>query len=90
MSVRNMDVGRRIRRVFVRSLGLNLDAEDPAIPSDLSSFAGIGSLAVLEFVAGLEQEFGMVMEPEVFRIDFLSDLDALTGYFCDRLEKQTE
>jgi acyl carrier protein len=85
ISVENADVARRIRRVFVRSLELNLDPDDPSFPVDLSSVAGLDSLAMIEFVAGLEEEFHFEIEPDRFNIEFLGNLQALSEYVAERI-----
>jgi acyl carrier protein len=75
----------RIRGVFVRSLSLDLDSSRLPVSPDLGSLAGLDSLAMLEFVAGLEQEFSFEIEPERLTRDFLGDLDALVDYFAAHL-----
>jgi len=83
--VENADVARRICRVFVRSLELNLDPDDPSFPVDLGSVAGLDSLAMIEFVAGLEEEFHFEIEPDRFNIEFLGDLQALSEYVAEHV-----
>jgi acyl carrier protein len=78
------DIARRICLVFVKSLDLNLDPDDPSFPNDLSSVAGLDSLSLLEFIAGLEAEFQFKMEPEKFTLEFLSDLNALSDYIAEQ------
>lgn len=74
----------RIRRVFVEGLQLNLSAEDLNYGHKLDEFAGLDSLAVLEFVTALEKEFGITMEPELLRLDFVRDLPQLAAYIEQR------
>ena len=81
----NAEIADRVRRVFIRSLELNLDPEEMSTPGDLSSVAGLDLLAILEFVVGLEEEFSIPIEPDRLNIEFLSDLEALTEYFAERL-----
>ena len=75
----------RIRRVFVRSLSLDLDPAALPPSPDLTSLAGFDSLAILEFVAGLEKEFGIEIENERLTMDFLGNLDGLVDYLVERL-----
>lgn len=84
-SPENAEIADRIRRVFIRSLELNLEPEEMSTPGDLSSVAGLDSLAMLEFVVGLEEEFSLQIEPDRLSIEFLSDLDVLVEYFALRL-----
>ena len=80
------EVARHIRRVFVATLGLNLD---PAfVGDDLRAVAGMDSLATLEFVAGLESELGVAIEPHRLSMELLGDVRALTSYFCGRLRER--
>ena len=81
----NAEIAGRVRRVFIRSLELNLDPEEMSAPGDLSSVAGLDSLAILEFVVGLEEEFSVPIEPDRLNIEFISDLEALAEYFAERL-----
>ncbi len=80
----NAQIADRIRRVFVRSLALNLDEEDLPKVRDLGSVAGLDSLAMLSFVAGLEEEFATEIEADRLNIGFLGDLEALVDYFAQR------
>jgi len=74
------DTARRIRRVFVESLGLNLSEADLDYERKLDEYAGLDSLAILEFITALEKEFGITIEPELLRLDFVSDLQELAAY----------
>lgn len=74
------DTMNRIRRVFVESLHLNLSPLDLDYEHKLDEFAGLDSLAVLEFVTALEKEFGITIEPELLRLDFVRDLPQLASY----------
>lgn len=84
-SMENAEIARRIRRVLVRSLSLDLDPDDPCLAQDLHSVVGLDSLAKLEFIDGLEKEFRLEIEPERLNTAFLGDLRALTEYFAQRL-----
>jgi acyl carrier protein len=74
----------RIRRVFLQSLHLNMNEEDLDYERRLDELAGFDSLAMLEFVTALEKEFGIMMEPELLRLDFVRDLPQLAAYIEDR------
>jgi acyl carrier protein len=80
------ELARRIRRVFVAALGLELDPA--AVGDDLRAVAGMDSLATLEFVAGLESELGVTIEPDRLSLDLLGDVRALTAYFGRRLRER--
>lgn len=70
----------RIRRVFVESLHLNLHPEDLSYEDKLDEVTGMDSVAVLEFVAALEKEFSITLEPEMLTIDVIRDLKQLAAY----------
>ena len=74
----------RIRRVFVESLHLNIQAEDLASQDKLNEAAGLDSVAVLEFVAALEKEFEITLEPEMLTIEVVGDLKQLAAYIDER------
>jgi acyl carrier protein len=84
------NINRRIRIVFVRSLDLNMDPDDPDFPMDLGSVAGLDSLALVTFVADLEGEFQFQIEPDKLNIEFLCDLKALSEYFTEHIEKDSQ
>jgi len=86
----NASIVNRICAVFVRSLAVNVDTQNLPVVQDLSSVTGLDSLAMLRFVAGLEEEFGVEIEPERLNIQFLSNLQALTEYFAQRLPAAPE
>jgi acyl carrier protein len=78
-------IANRICRVFVHSLALNIYPEDLPQVRDLGSVAGLDSLAMLNFVAELEEEFGFEIEADRLNIGFHGDLDALAEYFGERV-----
>jgi acyl carrier protein len=78
------DTVNRIRRVFLESLHLNLSEHDLNYETKLDESVGLDSMAVLEFVTALEKEFGITMEPELLRLDFVRDLPQLAAYIDDR------
>jgi acyl carrier protein len=86
-SPEHAEIANRIRSVFVQSLVLNLSPDETARISDLSSVAGLDSLSLLAFVAGLEKEFSHQIDPEHLKLAFLGDLQALTDYFAQRVRR---
>lgn len=79
------DTTRRIRRVFVDSLGLNLNEADLDYKRKLDEYAGLDSIAVLEFITALEKEFGITIEPELLRLELVRDLQELSAYVETRM-----
>jgi acyl carrier protein len=78
-------VARRIRQVLIRSLSLNLAEGDLRYTEKLDEVVGFDSLAVLEFLTALEQEFGIRLEPELLDLGTLKDLPALAAQIESRL-----
>jgi acyl carrier protein len=74
------DTLARIRNVFVRSMRLGVLPEDLSYEQLLQEAAILDSIAVLEFVAALEAEFGVSIEPKFLAFDYLNDLPALASY----------
>ncbi len=77
----------RVRKVFIESLRLNLREEDLPEGRRLDKAAGLDSIAVLEFVAAVEKEFGLVIEPGFLDLEFLSDLPRLASYIDERAQR---
>ena len=78
----------RIKSVFVSSLHLNLSEADLDYQQRLDELVGLDSLAVIEFVTALEKEFGITIEPELLRLDFVGDLAQLGAYVDDRVARR--
>lgn len=70
----------RLRAVLVESLQLNVAEQELSGVARLSEIAGVDSMAALAFVAAVEKEFGIVMEPERLELSFLDDLPRLAEY----------
>ena len=73
------EIAGRIRKVFIGSLSLNVREEDLEYGARLDEVAGLDSLAVLQFIAALEKEFGVVLDPEQLDLAVLKDLDRLAA-----------
>jgi acyl carrier protein len=76
----SLDTMRRIRRIFIESLHLNLREEDFSYEAKLDEAVGLDSVAVLEFVTGIEKDFGITFEPEMLTIVLVRDLKKLAAY----------
>ncbi|HUA86383.1 MAG TPA: acyl carrier protein [Bryobacteraceae bacterium] len=75
----------RIRRVFAESLELNLSEKDLDYAGRLDEVTGLDSAATIVFVAALEKEFGITIEPQKLQLEFITDLHQLASY----LERRT-
>ena len=74
------DILSRLRTVLVESLQLNLPQDELRGVTRLSEIAGVDSMAALVFVAAVEKEFHIVIEPERLELDFIEDLPRLAVY----------
>jgi acyl carrier protein len=81
-----MDTVSRLRAIFVESLELNLREDELRGVARLSEIAGVDSMAALAFVAAVEKEFHIVIEPELLELDFIEDLPRLAAYVEARAE----
>jgi acyl carrier protein len=74
----------RLRKVADGSLNLNLSAEELESFNRLDEAAGMDSLSLLEFISGVEKEFGVTLAEDELRIEVLADLPALAGRLKSR------
>ena len=77
----------RIRAVFANSLRLNSRDEELSYEQILDKATSLDSIAVVEFLAAVEKEFGVELEPAVIEFEFLRDVAALASYIEDRLRR---
>ena len=80
------DILSRIRALFVESLQLNLKEDELRGVTRLSEIAGVDSMAAVLFVAAVEKEFDIVIEPRLLELDFIEDLPRLAAYVQARTE----
>ncbi|MEE2778233.1 MAG: acyl carrier protein [Acidobacteriota bacterium] len=79
------EVSERIRQVLKESLKLNVADDELKEVKRVDDLLGLDSIALLEFVMGLEREFGVTFDPERLDSEFVSDLDGLARYVRERL-----
>lgn len=83
-------IAHRVKKVIVKSL--ELDIEPHEIADDESLFEGIGadSIAALEIVFALEEEFGIDVDDEDLRVELFDSVAAMSRYIADVLvDKQS-
>ncbi len=84
------DIAQRVKKALVQGLQLKINPED--IADDESLFGeglGADSIAALEIVFALEEEFGFEVEDEDLRIDLFDSVRSLTSYIEKRLALQS-
>jgi hypothetical protein len=79
-----MDVERRVYDVFCRVFppGCDWPAWQQAV--SLKSLVSMDSMAVLEFLAALEEEFGFRFPAQDLELDLFTDRPRLVGYLSSR------
>lgn len=83
-------IAQRVKKVIVKSL--ELDIEPHEIGDDESLFEGIGadSIAALEIVFALEEEFGIEVDDEDLRVELFDSVSAMSRYIAEVLaDKQS-
>jgi acyl carrier protein len=79
----------RMVRVINRALGANLEVSELQRESRLNDLIGLDSMAQLEYVTALEQEFQITFPAEKLRLDFLADLYALAEYLSGETRERS-
>lgn len=81
------DVERRVYDVFCRVFppGCGWPQWQQAV--SLKSLVSMDSMAVLELLAGLEEEFGFRFPAQDLELGLFTDRPRLVGYLCSRLEE---
>jgi acyl carrier protein len=78
------EIRSRVIRVIVKELGANLTERDLEGVARLDEVIAMDSLGLLKFALGLEDEFGISLEREVFDREFFLDVARLTAYLEPR------
>lgn len=70
----------RLAGLLNRTLGANITADDLAGVKRVDELVGFDSMASLQWVAALEQEFQLRVPPDKLRLEFLADVAALAAF----------
>tara|TARA_Y100000588_G_scaffold146595_1_gene160428 strand:+ start:759 stop:1070 length:312 start_codon:yes stop_codon:yes gene_type:complete len=78
---------QRVKRIIVQALQLDI-APDAIDEDELLFGAGLGaeSVAALEVVFALEEEFGIEVDDEELQIELFDSVRAITAYVALKLE----
>lgn len=79
------DIERRVRKVLVEALALNVSAAEAAHAKRADDLLGLDSIATLEFALALEKEFGITLDPETLDPDVFADVARLCAHIERRL-----
>ena len=78
----------RVKRLIVKALNLQVKPEE--IPDDEAIFGGglgLDSIATLEIVFAMEEEFGLEVEDDELQAGFFDSVEALSKYVECKLLK---
>ena len=86
-----MSIEHRVKQVIIRTLSLEVDAEE--IDDEDALFGGglgINSMATIEIIVGLEEEFGIEVPDEDLRVELFDSVQTMAGYVRTVLQKVPE
>lgn len=84
------DIAQRVKQALVQGLQLKINPEDIADDEPLfGEGLDADSIAALEIVFALEEEFGFEVEDEDLRVDLFESVRTLTSYIEGRLALQS-
>ena len=83
-----MSIEHRIKQVIIRTLSLEVDAEE--IDDEDALFGGglgINSMATIEIIVGLEEEFCIEVPDEELRVELFDSVQTMADYVRTVLQK---
>lgn len=80
-----MNTDERVLATLNRSLNVKISAQEWQQMNALDENIGMDSMAVLEFMAGLEQEFGIRFPAEDLELELFNDRTRLVEYLERRI-----
>ena len=76
---------KRVKRTIAATLGLDIDPDEIPDGEPLFGNGGAPSIASLELIAGLEEEFGFEIDDEELRIELFETCDAIVDFVLAKL-----
>lgn len=80
------EIESRIKTMVIDHLFLKVTPDELSPEASLIDDYGVDSVALLELVVGLEEEFGIVVDDGDFEISNFSSVAALTDFVAKRLD----
>lgn len=83
-----MSIEYRVKQVIIRTLSLEVDADE--IDDEDALFGGglgINSMATIEIIVGLEEEFGIEVPDEELRVELFDSVQTMADYVRTVLHK---
>ena len=75
----------RLKRMIVDRLFLKVRPEELEEDKSLIDFYGVDSVCLLELVVGIEEEFGVVIADDEFKVDNFQTVAALAAFVRAKL-----
>ena len=86
-----MSIEHRIKQVIIRTLSLEVDAEEIDDEDELfGGGLGINSMATIEIIVGLEEEFCIEVPDEELRVELFDSVQTMADYVRAVLQKVPE
>ena len=83
-----MSIEHRVKQVIIRTLSLEVDAEEIDDEDELfGGGLGINSMATIEIIVGLEEEFGIEVPDEELRVELFDSVQTMADYVRTILQK---
>ena len=83
-----MSIEHRIKQVIVRTLSLEVDADEIDDEDELfGGGLGLNSMATIEIIVGLEEEFGIEVPDEDLRVELFDSVQTMADYVRTALQK---
>ncbi|MYC15492.1 MAG: acyl carrier protein [Gemmatimonadetes bacterium] len=86
-----MSIEHRVKQVIIRTLSLEVDADEIDDEDELfGGGLGINSMATIEIIVGLEEEFGIEVPDEDLRVELFDSVQTMADYIRAVLQKVPE
>lgn len=86
-----MSIEHRVKQVIIRTLSLEVDADEIDDEDELfGGGLGINSMATIEIIVGLEEEFGIEVPDEELRVELFDSVQTMADYVRAVLQKVPE
>ena len=83
-----MSIEHRVKQVIIRTLSLEVDADEIDDEDELfGGGLGINSMATIEIIVGLEEEFGIEVPDEDLRVELFDSVQTMADYVRTALQK---
>ncbi|MCY3683043.1 MAG: acyl carrier protein [Gemmatimonadetes bacterium] len=83
-----MSIEHRVKQVIIRTLSLEVDADEIDDEDELfGGGLGINSMATIEIIVGLEEEFGIEVPDEDLRVELFDSVQTMADYVRTALNK---